>query len=207
MSDESAERFERLKRVLAQARTPQARAAAIGELLAEYRPYLQYLARPLLTLPGRRVADSEDIAQSVCRRLAERIDDERVRLLTEGQFRSLLRTMVRNLFLDRPRTPAPQPLDPALGHSVGGVEVAADGPTPSVDVAADEARRVLLAEIERALQPDEFYLVRRRLVDGADLDTLADEFGLKPDSVRMRVRWALDKLRVKLKAFEEWLED
>jgi RNA polymerase sigma factor (sigma-70 family) len=197
-------RFIEFKTALEAAQSEQEQLGVLEKFLADYVPYVRSLAGRLLSTEQRRRFDSEDIGQTIGWRLVERLRDGRIRLLTEGQFRQLLKTMVRNLLIDRgiSRTHLSlhgnddeQPLQ--LADSIA---------TPSVQLGSEEARKVLRAEVERFLQPDEWYLFSKHFLEGEGYATAGAPFGLSADAARMRVNRIIEKLRKQLGDLGDLLE-
>jgi RNA polymerase sigma factor (sigma-70 family) len=202
--------FERFKAAFEGA-AERERLQLIERLVAEYLPYIRFLARPILGPRQRTHFDSEDICQSIGLRLAERLRDGRVQLLSRPQFQRLLRTMIRHLVFDKnERLPPPAvPLGGAGTDESGAAVDPSDSlPAPDEEIAASEALADLLQKVEKTLPPDEYYVFKRHYLEDVAFTELAKEFGQSPDAIRMRLKRAVERLRSRLepelKNVESW---
>jgi DNA-directed RNA polymerase specialized sigma24 family protein len=75
-----------------------------------------------------------------------------------------------------------------------------------VQLGSEEARKVLRAEVERFLQPDEWYLFSKHFLEGEGYATAGAPFGLSADAARMRVNRIIEKLRKQLGDLGDLLE-
>src|SRR3954447_25297416 len=118
--------------------------AAAAELVRTYEPAIRRAARVRLSDSRlRRLFDSMDICQSVLASFFVRAALGQYELKQPEQLLRLLVDMSRKKLVDRAREQGAARRyyrrTPAGGQDVG--EVAADGPTPSQEVAADELLR------------------------------------------------------------------
>jgi RNA polymerase sigma factor (sigma-70 family) len=200
--------FEELKSRLSAANDERAKLEVIGDVIATYLPFIRLLAGSHLDRKSRSFVDSEDIRQSISFRIAERLQDGRLELLSEGEFKALLRTMVRNLVLDKQRRSSPVPIAGLKGSDEmdPAAELPEDADSPSREIASEDSVQWLLRRIETTLQPDEYYCFRQHFLEGVDYKELAAQFGATPDSIRMRLNRGLAKVRELLPNWEQWLE-
>ncbi|MFO0863809.1 MAG: sigma-70 family RNA polymerase sigma factor [Gemmataceae bacterium] len=197
------------KTASAKTRTSRRAPRAIEALISQFMPFIRLLAGSMLDRANRSWVDSEDIGQSIGYRVVERLRDGRLALMSEGEFKSLLRTMVRNLVLDKQRRRSPMPASnvrPAEDDADIVESAAASAETPSQEIASADATAFLLSRIERSLQPDEYYCFRKHYLEGVDYTELAKQFAVTPDSIRMRLNRALAKVRDVLPNWERWLD-
>lgn len=198
--------FATLKAAFQSARNPAEREAAMLGLVQSAQPFIRQLASRLIQT--RQRFDSEDIQQSVCLRLVRQLQGETVELRTEAEFFGLVKTMVRNLVLDRQRQRAPQTSLDALSANESGaaLQMPDDStPTPSFVVRAEELRHALWRELGNCLQPDELFLAREHWGKETPQRELAMQLGLSEDAVRMRLQRAKNKIRQRLGDECQWL--
>ncbi len=205
--------FEEIRTRLQAAPNAEERRRYVQVLVQRYLPFLKLLAGPYLDTRMRRHVDSEDIGQTLSLRLLERLQNGGIELNSEGQFRAYLKQMVRNRIFDKRERISKQserrvesPGDLQAGEPAP-LNPADCGDSPSLEISQGEAIEVLLAEIERHLQPNEFYMYRQRYLEGRDYAAIAAEFGIAADAVRMRLNRVQQKLRSKLGHFLKWLKD
>src|SRR3954451_21851940 len=166
--------------------------AAAAELVRTYEPSIRRAARVRLTDSRlRRVFDSMDICQSVLASFFVRAALGQYELEQPDQLLRLLVDMSRKKLIDRAREQGAARRDyrrtPGGGQDVG--EVAAAGPSPSQEVAADE----LLREFRKRLSEDERQLASRR-ASGQDWAQIAAEWGGSPEALRKRLTRAVDRV-------------
>jgi RNA polymerase sigma-70 factor (ECF subfamily) len=166
--------------------------AAAAELVRTYEPVIRRAARVRLTDSRlRRLFDSMDICQSVLASFFVRAALGQYELEQPEQLLRLLVDMSRKKLVDRAREQGAARRDyrrsPAGGQDVG--EVAAAGPSPSQEVAADE----LLREFRKRLSEDERQLANRRAT-GQDWAQIAAESGGSPEALRKRLTRAVDRV-------------
>src|SRR4051812_3113288 len=166
--------------------------AAATELVRTYEPAIRRAARVRLSDSRlRRLFDSMDICQSVLASFFVRAALGQYELEQPDQLLRLLVDMSRKKLIDRAREQAAARRDyrrtPAGGQDVG--EVAAAGPSPSQEVAADE----LLREFRTRLSEDERQLAERRAL-GQDWAQIAAERGGSPEALRKRLTRAVDRV-------------
>jgi RNA polymerase sigma factor (sigma-70 family) len=166
--------------------------AAATELVRTYEPAIRRAARIRLADSRlRRLFDSMDICQSVLASFFIRAALGQYELERPEQLLRLLVDMSRKKLVDRAREHGAARRDyrrtPADGRDVG--EVAAAGPSPSQEVAADE----LLREFRNRLSVDERQLANQR-ASGQDWAQIAAEWGGSPEALRKRLTRAVDRV-------------
>jgi hypothetical protein len=204
--------------------------------MRQIAPRVRNMARRLLTNDVRKAFDSSDITSTVMRRLVGGIREGKLAVSTEGEFMSLLGMMTKNAVVDKHAYLHKLVRDQSRNHSLD--QLAADDPTADrVDLTAtDDQRRwqagteaatpvdaVLLAErlqalndlcdaVRAQLQPDEWFLFKRRFLEDAPWSVIAEELCIsdslgKPsaDAARMRATRLLAELRSKLARYKVWL--
>lgn len=203
----SVDDFASLKAAFQTARTSAEREAALQGLVQSAQPFVRQLASRLIQ--SRQRFDSEDIQQSVCLRLVRQLKAETLELRTEAEFFGLVKTMVRNLVLDREKQRTPRnSLDAraADDSEASPLQVPDDRePTPSFQARAEELRDALWRELGDCLQPDELFLAREHWGNDTPQRELAAQLGLSEDAVRMRLQRAKKKIRERLGDECQWL--
>src|SRR3954471_7481728 len=159
--------------------------AAAAALVRTYEPAIRRAARVRLSDSRlRRLFDSMDICQSVLASFFVRAALGQYELDQPEQLLRLLVDMSRKKLVDRAREQGAARRDyrrtPAGGQEVS--EVAAAGPTPSQEVAADE----LLHEFRKRLSEDERQLANQRAL-GQDWAQIAATWGGSPEALRKRL--------------------
>jgi len=198
--------FATRKAALQSARNPAEREAAMLGLVQSAQPFIRQLASRLIQ--SRHRFDSEDIQQSVCLRLVRQLKFETLELRTEAEFFGLVKTMVRNLVLDRERQRAPRiSLDAQSADDSDTARQLPDShmPTPSLVARAEELRDALWRELSSCLQPDELFLAREHWGKETSQRELATQLGLSEDAVRMRLQRAKKKIRERLGDECQWV--
>jgi RNA polymerase sigma-70 factor (ECF subfamily) len=171
-------------------------ADAAAELVRTYEPQIRRVVRVRLTDPRlRRLLDVTDICQSVLGNFFIRAASGQFELETPEQLLKLLATMARNKITDWARKAQAGRRDhDAVPLDASGVkEPAAPDPSPSRIV----ADRELLKEVQARLSEEERYLADQRS-GGREWDDLASELGAKPQTLRMRLTRALDRVAQEL---------
>src|SRR4051794_9865861 len=170
--------------------------AAAAEIIRIYEPAIRRAARVRLVDPRlRRLFDSMDICQSVLASFFVRAALGQYELDQPDQLLRLLVTMSRKKLIDQAREQGAARRDyrraDAREHVAG--ELAANAPTPSQQVAANE----LLEEFRNRLSDDE-----RRLADdraqGHDWASIAADRGGSPEALRKKLARAVDRVAVEL---------
>ena len=180
--------------LIAQVRAGDERAAA--DLLRFYEPQVRRIVRVRLTDPRmRRQIDTMDICQSVMSDFFIRMALGQYEIESPEHLIKLLSTMARNKLLHHvERQQAARRdvrrLEPA---GVEDVPVAAADPTPSRVVSARE----LLAEVRTQLNDDERFLADERAA-GRTWAELGEQLQAKPDSLRMKLSRAVDRVAERL---------
>lgn len=191
----------RVERLIDAAR--QGDAEALGDLLAEYRRYLVFLARTGLHHHMRGKADPSDIAQEVCLAAHGNIGDFRGNSAEEfaGWLRGILtKTLamhVRKYLGTQKRDPRlEQQLDQSLASATDFLQaqVAREATSPSQHFARNEAFLKLAAALERL--PDDYRrVIVLRHVDGLPFAEVAKSMGRSVDSVEKLWVRGLARLR------------
>jgi RNA polymerase sigma-70 factor (ECF subfamily) len=170
-------------------------AAAFETLLGRYRG-------PLFNVVLRSVRDrgrAEEIYQDVWMKVIERAEDFR----GDAKFSTWLYTIARNLCIDHQRKMKFR-RHASLDQPVPGSEQAwaaeATNPGPSTEALA--AGRIMQNRIERAVQalPDEqreVFLLRQ--LQGLAFDEIAAVVGAPANTVKSRMRYALERLQRSLR--------
>jgi RNA polymerase sigma-70 factor (ECF subfamily) len=170
---------------------------AAAELVRQYVPAIRRAVRMRLTDPRlNRILDSMDICQSVMASFFVRASEGQFDMDSPDQLIKLLVTMARNKLLDQARKqqatrrdqrrvePAnPEDLEALPGH----------GSSPSEVLLGKE----LLQRVRDELEEDERYLVDQRLL-GREWPEIAAELGERPDTLRMRLTRAINRIARRL---------
>jgi RNA polymerase sigma-70 factor (ECF subfamily) len=171
--------------------------AAFETLLGRYR-------RPLFNVVLRTVRDrgrAEEVYQDVWTKVVERSDDFR----GDAKFSTWLYTIARNLSIDhlrkqRHRDHASLDLPVAGGSSTLVQRVAGSGPTPD-ELAGGALLRSRLVEAVEALPDEQREVFVLRQVQGLAFSEIADVVGASTNTVKSRMRYALERLR---DSFADW---
>jgi DNA-directed RNA polymerase specialized sigma24 family protein len=162
--------------------------SAATELVKQFEPEIRRFIRLRLTDPGlHRILDSADIWQSVLANFFVRVAGGQYDLDRPDQLVRLLITMARHRLVDHARKPSSR--RNRDGDSALWAGVAANQETPSAVVANEE----LLREGQRRLTAEERLLAERR-ADGQSWQEIAAAHGGTPDSLRKKLRRALDRV-------------
>ena len=172
-------------------------AAAFDQLMTRHqRPLFGFILRSV-----RDRAEAEDLFQEVFMKVIRAAPTWR----PEAKFTTWLYTVARNALIDRSRRRKTHTPDLSLADPVGD----ADGPTRLDTVASPDANpldETLGEELRQALEaalgalPEdqrEALLLKR---DGLTFDAIAEVTGVKANTVKSRLRYALEKLRATLHA-------
>jgi RNA polymerase sigma-70 factor (ECF subfamily) len=166
-------------------------ADAAADLVKLYEPEIRRAVR--YRLADARLGtllDSMDICQSVMKSFFFRAAAGQYELKTPQQLLALLATMARNkLYSQARRQQAVRRHGRAAPGGLDEEGLVDPGASPSREVAA----RDLLHEVRRRLDPDECRLMDLRN-QGHGWAAIAAELGGSPDSVRMKLNRALDRV-------------
>ena len=165
---------------------------ASAELVRLYEPVIRIAVRVRLNDPGlRRLFDSMDICQSVLGSFFVRAALGQFELDKPDQLLKLLVTMARNRLTNHALQAQAARRDYRRTESVppGSHEVADPGPSPSEVVAGKE----LLQAFRSRLSEDEKQLAEQRAL-GRSWKEIAAELGGNPDSLRMQLSRAVDRV-------------
>jgi RNA polymerase sigma factor (sigma-70 family) len=173
---------------------------AAAELVRRYEPAIRVAVRVRLTDPGlRRFLDSMDICQSVLANFFVRAANGQFELDNPEQLLHLLVTMARNKVTNHALKQQAARRDQRRVQK-GGLDedaVIADGPTPSQLVANQE----LLQEFRKRLSEEERRLADQR-TQGRSWAEIAEECGNNPDTLRMQLTRAVDRVTRELQLEE-----
>lgn len=167
-------------------------AEAAAELVRRYEPAIRLAVHVRLTDPAlRRLFDSMDICQSVLGSFFPRAAGGQYELDSPTQLLKLLTTMARNKLLTHVQAQRSARRDyrrvvEGLADEQPGL---ARGPEPS-QVAAN---RELLVQLRSRLSDDERLLADRRAA-GCSWKEIAAETGGQPNTLRMQLTRALDRV-------------
>jgi RNA polymerase sigma factor (sigma-70 family) len=181
--------------------------AAIDQLLALARPWLEHPARSQAQAPEPD-RSSSDLVQEAWLRAWQKLDqfrgaDDEAQALTT--FRAWLTRIVTRLGINaardataRQRTPPGKLLrlhgtTPAE-DSLPALDPCASGPTPSAGAQAEERARLVREALARLTDPLDRDLVRLRFFEGLSLRQVAARLGLSHETVRQRFHALLDRL-------------
>ena len=177
---------------------------AFGALVKRHhRPVYNFALRQL-----RSTESAEEVAQEVFLRVVQNASAFK----HEARFSTWLYTIARNLCLDQLRRAAhrrhpslDQPLGPAESSHTLGDSVADARPEVSAERALVSTQ--MLAIVSRAVEalPDEqreVFLLRE--VANLPFKEIAEVTGVAENTVKSRMRYALDRLRAALSEFEEY---
>lgn len=178
-------------------------AVALGELLADYRQYVVFLARTQLHQHMRAKADPSDLAQEVCLAAHRSIEDFRGQ--TAEEFASWLRGILANILAMQVRKYlGTQKRDPRLERSIQqSVDQAShflqsglvgDVTSPSQYFARNEAFLQLAAALE-AIPEDYRRVIVLRHIDGLPFADVARLMNRSVDSVEKLWVRGLAKLK------------
>jgi RNA polymerase sigma factor (sigma-70 family) len=167
-------------------------AEATTELVRRYEPAIRLAVHVRLTDPGlRRFLDSMDICQSVLMSFFVRAAAGQYELETPEHLLKLLTTMARNKLISQAHKQRAARRDyRRLQHDVSdGRDVIDSSPEPSQVVADQE----ILHELRSRLTAEERQLAELRALDRSWKE-IAAEVGGEPNTLRMRLTRALDRV-------------
>jgi len=153
--------------------------SACGLFMLHYGDLVRLRIRDKLSVPLRRVLDSEDVLATVTRRLDRIVCDEKLRAETDSQLWALVMQIAKNVIRENVRTRTREPGVSSDAELIKRLAAAASD-TPAVDrqAATEWAFRVVDDEIDR--------LIIQRRIAGDSHDRIAALVDLKPSAVRMR---------------------
>jgi RNA polymerase sigma-70 factor (ECF subfamily) len=168
-------------------------ADAAVVVVRRYEPEIRRAVRLRLTDPSlRRVLDSMDVCQSVLANFFVRAAAGQFDLEEPSQLLRLLVVMARNKLRDQVsyhraarRDQRRLEADPAVPLAQARGNTA----SPSATLSARE----LLEAVRHALTAEERYLADQRAL-GRDWNSIAEEHGERPDTLRKRLAAALDRV-------------
>lgn len=170
---------------------------AASELVRQYEPAIRRAVRMRLTDPRlNRVLDSMDICQSVLASFFVRAAAGQFEMEKPEQLVKLLVTMARNKLLDQARKQQATRRDQRRVAAADAEELEAvpgTGSTPSQVLVGKE----LLQRVRDELSDEERYLVDQRIL-GRDWPDIAAELGERPDTLRMRLTRAMNRVASRL---------
>lgn len=155
----------------------------------------------------RRVADrgdAEDILQEV---FAEFVEAYRL-LQPIEQAGAWLFRVARNRIIDRFRKPRPQSLQDPVTADLAGESLVIEDLLPSPDSGPDAAyaRKVLIAELEEAIEElprEQRDVFIANEIDGRSFKDLAEETGISMNTLLSRKRYAVLHLRRRLQVIHQ----
>ncbi len=186
--------------------------------MARIAPKVHKIARGALTREVRRAFDSNDITSTVLRRIVGCVRQGTIRLETEGQFMSLLKTMTKHAIVDKHnylhsllrsqdrQRSVDQPTQPSEDQYSGWDLTESDDvrrrhadvvPATPVDevlfAEKTQALNELCAAVRAQLQADEWHLFKLRFLDETLWKEIAREMGIvdedgKPSPDAARMR-------------------
>ncbi len=178
--------------------------SALGDLLERYR-------RPLYNFILRHLGDrsrAEEVLQETLLRAVHRAD----RFEGKSRFSTWLYTIARNLCIDTSRKlvfrrhrSLDEPLRGRDGGEAGATlgDRVTDG-APDVGRLAESARlRAAVVEAVEALPPEQREVFLMREVQGMPFKEIAQVVGVSENTVKSRMRYALERLRAALASYEE----
>ncbi len=174
-------------------------AAAAEELVRTYEPEVRRAIRVRMTDSRmRRLIDSIDICQSVLAGFFVRTAAGQYDIQTPEELLRLLTTMARNRVIDWARRTQAERRDgrrevPLEDEQGRGPQIAVGGPSP----ASVLVNRELIEQVRSRLSAEELRVMEQR-ADGMGWNEIAASLGEQPNSVRMRLTRALDRVAAEL---------
>jgi DNA-directed RNA polymerase specialized sigma24 family protein len=170
--------------------------AASAELVRLYEPAIRVAIRARLTDPRlRRLLDSTDVCQSVLGNFFGRATSGQFEIKDPKQLVALLVTMARNRITNHALQQQAACRDHRRGGSLAeGAEEAVD-PSPGPGSAV-EGRD--LVEAVRVRMTDEERLIADQWASGNAWDEIGAKIGARPDTLRIRLGRAFDRVRREL---------
>ena len=171
------------------ARFQEGSATAFDDLVDRHkRPLFAYLHRSL-----RNPADADDLFQEVFAKVARAAPTWE----TTARFQTWLYTIARNALIDAARRRKTHPVtSPIVAHGEDGVseETLASATPSAVHVLLESEVAAAIEDLVRTLPPDqrEAFLLKR---EGLTFEQIGEVTGTPKNTVKSRLRYALDKLR------------
>ncbi len=173
--------------------------AAFEVLLERYRG-------PLFNVVLRSVRDrgrAEEIYQEVWMKVIERCGDFR----GDAKFSTWLYTIARNLCIDHQRKMRFRrhaPLDQPQGGSEQTIAEKAPNPAPSTEaLAAGSLLKERIASAVEALPDEQREVFVLRQLQGLSFNEIAEVVGVPANTVKSRMRYALERLQRTLRDWED----
>jgi RNA polymerase sigma-70 factor (ECF subfamily) len=164
---------------------------ASAELVRRYEPAIRVAVRARLTDPKlRRVLDSMDVCQSVLGNFFARAASGQFELERPEQLVALLATMARNRVINHAQQQQAARRDQRRTRP-GDAELAID---PRGDPSAKVDGLDLLEAVRDRLS-DEERQIAERWASGEPWDEIGATVGARPDTLRIRLARALDRVR------------
>jgi RNA polymerase sigma factor (sigma-70 family) len=179
---------------------------AMDRLLAVIRPHLEKLARRH-NEPGCSSESTADLVQESALRIWQRLAQFQGGANPEetaAMFRDWVSQIVRHLARDKQRERHAQRREPPRGllrldaagpagssSDAAGVEPAAGGPTPSVNVGSEEQAQLIRAALENLPEAVDREIMRLCFFEGLSLRQIAARLPLSYDKVRERYHHGL----------------
>ncbi len=164
-------------------------ASAFEILYARHRsPLFRFMLRQL-----REHSLAEELYQDVWQKVIQ----ARERYKPEAKFTTWLYQIAHNRLTDHWRAQQHRPS--ASEDAIEKAEAIPDPQTPDRQLSAFEERRRLQLALEE-LPPDQREVVMLRLEQELSLEEIADITGTGRETVKSRLRYAMDKLREKLRS-------
>jgi RNA polymerase sigma-70 factor (ECF subfamily) len=161
--------------------------AAFERLYERHRPGLyRYLQRQL-----RNTATADDLYQDVWQRVIASLRD----WTPDARFATWLYRIAHNRLVDHWRALPYRPPAPADGED--RVARIPDADTPERTLSAFEERRLLQRALD-SLPPDQREVLVLRLEQELTLEQIGEITGVGRETVKSRLRYAMDKLRAQL---------
>jgi len=152
---------------------------ACGLFMRHYGDLVRLRIRDKLSVPLRRVLDSEDVLATVTRRLDRIVLDERLRAETDSQLWALVMQIARNVISENARSRRRERAAPSDTELIKRLAAtASDEPRIDSQSATSWAFRVVEDDVDR--------LIIQRRIAGDSHERIAALVDLKPSAVRMR---------------------
>lgn len=179
-----------------------------GEVEA-FRTLVRRHQRPLYNFALRQVrtpSTAEDIVQDVFVRIVQNVETFK----EESRFTTWAYTIARNLCIDhlrkgmhRKHASLDAPNGPDSDHSALGERVPASGPGADRNVIGRQLQGHISAAVE-ALPEDQREVFLMRQVGELPFKEIADIVGVSENTVKSRMRYALERLQTALEEFEDY---
>jgi RNA polymerase sigma factor (sigma-70 family) len=179
-------------------RASQGDEAASAELVREFEPFLQRVARIRMRKRGdydrlRREFGSSDVCQSVFKSLFRGLKHNRYAFTGPDDLKKLLQTMVRFNIATKARRSAVRLR--ALISEIEELDLSDDRPPPDEEV----ADRELIEAIQEEFSEEELQILTLWL-DDLKWAQIGERLGENPDAIRFRLRRAFERVRRRFRA-------